>query len=109
MFLFFQFTQKIIKNSFVLNNFKMNLCDKKPKAEILLVTATYFGIPLKCPVTSPRVHCFNNEKIASLGESTQRLFSLFASEKAGVEIKVEVDHDTGKSCFLVHSTVYANP
>lgn len=61
----------------------------------------YLGIPLKCQQVTPSVYCYKNEKVLTMAESSKRLLRIFASGNRWVHLKVEIDHDSGKSCFEV--------
>ena len=90
---------KVVKNSIIVYEWKGNLCTKNSEIPNLQKSMFYYyGIPLVCPRLNRSIYCTSNEKITTLGKGTKRLFPMFASN-AGVTVKVDIVHDTGKSCF----------
>jgi hypothetical protein len=80
---------------------KVNLCDNKQKHDMIKSNLIIFGIPLRCPIIKAKTHCYDGSKIAmKFSAASQRLFTMFLqSNTKEVNIKLNITHDTGNSCF----------
>lgn len=90
-----------IKTSYgktVFQQTKCNLCDKKPKPELVKGNMIGWAIPERCPVTQSAILCNNETKVFTFTRTTQRMFSLFATT-LGAIVRINITHDTGISCF----------
>lgn len=89
---------KILDGSLTVHQQSYDLCEKKPKPDMVISNMAGWGIPNKCPVSESSVFCYKGNKVATLSPVTQRLLSLFAKSKA-VTARILITHDTGTSCF----------
>lgn len=103
---FHQAVLKVSINTVKVAEFVTDICSKKHKPELLKFMFAYFGIPNQCPFTKPSLHCFDGATTTEFNEKTKRLFPIFASHPNGVKMTVEVQHDSGKSCFEVDSKIF---
>lgn len=101
---FFQFELKVKKHLLVIGHYRIDLCDKKPKPDMLLVLMAYLGIPPNCPWEKASVYCYNG-KIGTFSASSKRLLGAFSGEASGVSLLVNITHDSGMSCFSLGATV----
>lgn len=96
---------RISKEKTTMNEHIVNLCDSKPRPDILKFIMAGLAIPNYCPVKENSTFCMSPQTKLRLSDSTQRMLS-FLALTSRVNIRVKIEHDTGKSCFEgVHSFV----
>jgi hypothetical protein len=95
---------KILYGKVLVLNAKYNLCDKKPKPDMIKSHVVGWSIPDFCPVTASFKLCQNGRKIFSFNQVSKKMLSLFSTAK-GVKAHIHITHDTGVSCFEGEATV----
>jgi hypothetical protein len=88
----------------------IDVCDKKPKPELVKPHFAIIGIPTRCPITKNFVFCNDASKpLVKFSDSAAKFFGFFMSLNAqGVTIRVNITHDTGSSCFEAEHKVIRN-
>lgn len=94
----------VFQGKIVVHNAKYNLCDGKPKPDLIRSNIAGWAIPDFCPVKEKFTMCYNGSKILTLSVVTQRMFGLFVLAK-GSKIRLSITHDTGTSCFEATSSL----
>lgn len=80
---------------------KYDLCDKKPKPDLIKSTMAGWAIPDQCPIKESSTFCYNSSNVIKLSMITQKMISLLS--RAKLSLRVFITHDTGTSCFEVVS------
>lgn len=73
------------------------LCSER--SEIARTGLALVGIVDKCTVAANMTKCYANEKMFTLSKSTIRLMPSFMLGKSFFTVRVDISHDSGKSCF----------
>ncbi|CRL00558.1 CLUMA_CG013818, isoform A [Clunio marinus] len=84
---------------------KFNVCSQ-PKSSIpqmVLFAISYLGIPLHCPMNNNPNFCYQNENILTFSSNTRKIISYFSTDNRDVILKVNINHDTGKSCLTFNA------
>lgn len=75
-----------------------DLCDNKPKPDMIKSHIFSLGIPYRCPVKDNSTFCYKGNKVMTFSSATQRMIKFFASTRS-VKFRINIKHDTGLSCF----------
>lgn len=75
-----------------------DLCDKKPKPDMVKSNLLAMGVPDRCPITENSTFCYQGNKEMTFSLVGQKLLAFFETTPA-VNFKVKIVHDTGLSCF----------
>lgn len=89
---------KVSEEKTQISDVKFNLCDSKPRPEIIRLTLASWGIPVSCSANGRYKYCYNATKVLKLSAISQKMLSLFAL-KANVKLRIIITHDSGTSCF----------
>lgn len=100
---------EVMINAIKIYEGKTNLCDHQLlRPEIVELCLAGFGIPNQCSIASNFTFYRNNEKVLIFSKSFKKIISAFAVSLSEYEIKVVMDHDTGKSCFKIVLVISKN-
>ena len=82
-------------------NKKINLCSKAAKPRPVTGSFAILGIPTNCPMKKNTIFCYNQDKpIIKATENSLKILELFFRVKQlNVNMKLNVTHGTGFSCF----------
>src|SRR4051812_8453707 len=90
---------KATRNTMTFYESKTDICDKKKPSQMIALSLAQLAVPPGCPINSEKVHCLNNKKIFTFSASSQRILASFAITSPVSTLRVNIDHDNGKSCF----------
>jgi hypothetical protein len=96
---------KTYVSTFTTMDYKKDICSKQKLPELIEFTLRVLGIPTQCPIVNETVYCFKNKKVMTLGEVTKKVFPLFEMKKEEATLRMEFEHDNGKSCIEAKSKV----
>lgn len=89
---------EIFKGKTKLNEHIVNLCDSKPKPDLIKFVMAYWAIPNDCPMKKNSTFCKNPQMKLRLSDTAQKILSLLELYSR-VNIRIKIEHDTGTSCF----------
>lgn len=93
---------RLVQGPMSILNKKFDMCAKYVASDITrdLVKASkaQFGIPSKCPILGNEVFCYHGEKVLTFSKAQARLMMLLPGV-TDMEMRVNITHDTGNSCF----------
>lgn len=95
---YFQVQLEVTEGSTKIHDATFNLCDPKPKPEMLKFSLAGWAIPNRCPNDESIKYCSNATNALQLSAGTQKMLSLFALRSI-VKLRIIITHDTGTSCF----------
>lgn len=89
---------KVLDGKIQLHEAKYNLCDPKPKPELIQFLMAGWAIPDRCPIKRSFKFCYNPSKVIKLSPVSQKVLSLFILTPK-VTVRIIITHDTGTTCF----------
>lgn len=87
----------------LLHETKHDICDNKPKPNIIRTTLAIWAIPDFCPIKKSFKFCYNDTEVIKLSMVSQKIIELFYVAKP--TFKISITHDTGPTCLEALSGV----
>lgn len=96
-FQFLKYKAKASKDSMTIFEKSSELCSER--SEMARTGLAFVGMVDGCTEAANKTKCFANQKAFTLTKSLIRLLPSFMLGNSFYSVRVEMAHDTGKSCF----------
>lgn len=91
----------ILKNNVTIGEKQsIDLCDKKKRlSDIMVISLAFLGVPMQCPITKASLVCVEKKKVSTVSPFLQKVLGVFAFDGFDSVVRINIAHDTGKTCF----------
>lgn len=90
---------KVMKDTLTVIQSKTNICENKKRIDLVVFAVGQLAVPPDCPVNSEMTFCHDNKKILTFSAVSRRLLSGTLDTMGETVLRVDITHDSGKSCF----------
>lgn len=95
---------KMTRNTLTIWDSKANDLCQKNKLVGLISLAALTVLP-SCPINSALTFCHKNKNILTFSQTMKKILSTLTGVASEFNIRIEINHDTGKSCFEVKAEI----